>query len=388
LIGVGGFGEVWKAINPELPHQPPVALKFSTNPADKEDLDNAKTLLARILANGKQPGIVELINTYLRADPPCLEYEYVAGGELTGLIREYHSRGGLTPKDSAKIVHRLAKTVGYFHRLDPPIVHRDLKPANILVHTSAPGKITLKIADFGIGGIASKGEIERSQTQMSGHGKLHTIAKGAYTPLYASPEQIRGDDPDPRDDVHALGIIWYQLLTGDQSRGAPAGIGWMANLRARKMTQEQIDLIASCFDSDKRERPVDAGVLAEAILRIFDLGPPPPPTTEVLYINSKMAKASGYTTPEGFVVLKGSEARVESAPKIPSSAVGLRKKLLETGVLSIKDQKHYEFTKDHAFRTSSSAASVILACSVAGPANWKDKNGIQLKDILKDKKIP
>src|SRR5207253_11235524 len=43
---------------------------------------------------------------------------------------------------------------------------------------------------------------------------LSTSLRGAHTPIYASPQQVRGEAPDPRDDVHALGVIWYQLLTG------------------------------------------------------------------------------------------------------------------------------------------------------------------------------
>ena len=270
LLGIGGFGEVWKAVNPNRPSKPPVALKFCLDETARDRLlRHEASLLDRVMQVGEQPGIVSLRETYLKADPPCLEYEYVDGGELTGLIRESHAGGGFSPREAARIVERLARTVGYFHRLDPPIVHRDLKPANILVTRDREGKIGLKVADFGIGGVAAGREIERSRTQQSRGGPTCSISRGSYTPLYASPEQVRGAPPDPRDDVHALGIIWYQLLTGDLSHGAPTGLDWSEDLEAREMTREQVNVIASCFTSKLERRPRDAGLLAERIEACF-----------------------------------------------------------------------------------------------------------------------
>lgn len=273
LLGVGGFGEVWKAVNPNRPSVSPVALKFCIDPAARDRLlRHEARMLDRVMRVGALSGVVALRDTYLNADPPCLEYEYVGGGELTGLILDYHrSRGGFPTKGSARIVERLARTVGHFHRLDPPIVHRDLKPANILVTTDDQWRMGLKIADFGIGGIAAGREIERSQTSRSRGEPSSSISHGSYTPLYASPEQARGAPPDPRDDVHALGVVWFQLLTGDLSHGAPTGLDWTDDLEAKGMTREQINLLGSCFSSRQERRPSDASVLAERIDAVFHL---------------------------------------------------------------------------------------------------------------------
>ena len=273
LLGVGGFGEVWKAVNPNRASRKPVALKFRLDLAASDRLlRHEARLLDRVMQVGERPGIVALKETYLGADPPCLEYEYVEGGELTGLILDYRrERGSVPPRGAARIVERLARTVGEFHRLAPPIVHRDLKPANILVSYDPEGRIGLKVADFGIGGLAAGREIERSQVNRSRGASYCSIAHGSHTPLYASPEQVRGAPPDPRDDVHALGVIWFQLLTGDLAHGAPTGLVWAEDLEGKGMSRDQIRVLASCVEPRQESRPADAGVLAEKLEAAFSL---------------------------------------------------------------------------------------------------------------------
>src|SRR5438105_2223296 len=83
----------WWAKNPHFPNLPPVALKFCLDPAAKDRLlRHEASVLNQVMHLGRHPGIVALQHTYLSADPPCLEYEYVEGGDLAGLIREWHDR--------------------------------------------------------------------------------------------------------------------------------------------------------------------------------------------------------------------------------------------------------------------------------------------------------
>ena len=155
LLGVGGFGEVWKARNPHFGSVAPVALKFCLDPAAKQRLlkHEAAVSRTRSMLQGRHDGIVPLLHTYLSADPPCLAYEYVAGGDLAGLILDTAGKGGMPPDLAARLIQRLASIVGFAHGLNPPVVHRDLKPANILAHGD-PGEPALRITDFGIGGLA------------------------------------------------------------------------------------------------------------------------------------------------------------------------------------------------------------------------------------------
>jgi serine/threonine protein kinase len=261
LLGVGGFGEVWKARNPHLAE--PVALKFCLDQAAARALRNEAALLGRVMSQGRHSGIVELRHTYLSAEVPCLEYEYVAGGNLSKLIAQWRRSSSSSRAERAtRLVHRLAEIVAFAHRLSPPIVHRDLKPANVLLRPTEAGKFALRITDFGIGGVVAGHALAR-QGQSTGK-SLTKALRGAHTPLYASPQQVGGAPPDPRDDVYSLGVIWFQLLTTELGMlSLPAD--WRDLAQERGLSGALLDLLASCLASREDRRPCDAGVLAEQL---------------------------------------------------------------------------------------------------------------------------
>jgi F-box protein 11 len=271
LLGVGGFAEVWKARHPRLRGIPPVALKFCLDPSASATLRHEAELLDRVMQQTAHPGIVPLRQAYLDADPLCLEYEYVPGGDLAGLARDWHP-GGPSPAERSRVLGTLAAIVGHAHRLSPPVVHRDLKPANVLVRRTPDG-FDLRVADFGIGAAVARHALDPSaQTTLTRGALLATSLRGSHTPLYASPQQVRGDAPDPRDDVHALGIIWYQLLTGDLRTGRPSGKGWRRWLAEQGLPPGLVDLLEGCVDDDPAERPADASTLAEQIEEVLGNG--------------------------------------------------------------------------------------------------------------------
>jgi serine/threonine protein kinase len=316
MLGAGGFGEVWKARNPHLSSAAPVALKFCLDRAAKDRLLlHEAAVLDRVMVQGKHRGIVQLRHTYLSADPPCLEYEYVAGGDLAALIKQFHRAApGVPWRQAAQVVLHLARAVGFAHRLNPPIVHRDLKPANVLVQKEEKG-VVLRVADFGIGGVAAGQAIEQTRRGTT-HGELLVSSlRGSCTPLYASPQQMQGQRPDPRDDVYSLGVIWYQVLTGDLGRGAPSGKGWRKQLAEAGMPVPWIDLLEECIEYDPAERPADAGALAQRIEELTRQMPgvtgPPAPKLD----NTKPAAGLG----------PGKVAEIpkpEEPPKRPKPAVG------------------------------------------------------------------
>ncbi|MGH7168834.1 MAG: protein kinase domain-containing protein, partial [Gemmataceae bacterium] len=201
------------------------AVKFCLDPAGRERLlrhegEIVKRVMSestRVKAN--EHGIVPLVDAYLEGESPWLAYEYVAGGDLAGLIRHLHWADGPRRAEQALVILRvLASIVGRFHRLSQPIVHRDLKPANILLTKDR----LLRITDFGISHVAAEQGI-RQATISTPSLSLGETYRGAHTPIYASPQQKKGLKADVRDDVHALGIIGYQLLLADLSAERPAG---------------------------------------------------------------------------------------------------------------------------------------------------------------------
>jgi hypothetical protein len=108
---------------------------------------------------------------------------------------------------------------------------------------------------------------------------LGTTLRGAHTPLYASPQQMRGDPPDVRDDVHALGVIWYQLLTADLGSGAPTGL-WADELEDAGLSRDLVRLLGACVAARVEKRLPDAGVLAAQLAELLDRPPQPTPVPE------------------------------------------------------------------------------------------------------------
>jgi len=161
LVGMGGFGEVWRAKHTHFEDHPHVALKFCLDPDVRHRLlAHEAKICYRVQHQATHPGIVQLQQTYLSADPPCLQYEYVDGGDLAGVINDWPPEVGIaTHQKAADLILQIARVVGFAHRLSPPIIHRDLKPANVLLFREGEtGELGVKIADYGIGQVMVRGD--------------------------------------------------------------------------------------------------------------------------------------------------------------------------------------------------------------------------------------
>ncbi len=275
LLGSGGFGEVWLTRHSFLGQTR--AVKFCLDPASRDRLlrheGEVVKLVMEVSAGERadQHGIVALLDACLEGDTPWLAYEYIDGGDLAGLAREL--RGAAPPERAARalqLLRDLAGVIGRFHRLPRPVIHRDLKPANVLLRRTAGGWV-VRVTDFGISQVAAVGSLERA-TIAAPAAHLGDTFRGAHTPIYASPQQKRGLHADVRDDVHALGLIGYQLLLGDLAAERPAG-KWRKRLADCRLPDAVLDVLESCWDDDPDERPRDAAALAEALA-----SPQPPPS--------------------------------------------------------------------------------------------------------------
>jgi serine/threonine protein kinase len=270
LLGAGGFGEVWLARHSFLPH--PRAVKFCTDPLVRTKLTSHEgRVIARVMEHGSHPNVVPLLDAHLDGDAPWLMYEYVGGGCLTDLVHRWQGLAAAEREGLAvAALSQLAAAVGAFHRLSPPIVHRDLKPANVLVAGggSAPAP-ALRITDFGIGGVAVeylRQQTPAGATMRSLSGFLETTLRGSYTPVYASPQQRQGADPDPRDDVHALGVIGFHLMTGRLTESP--GIDAAEDLQDAGASPGLIAVLTKCVATKPERRPRDAAELADRLAEL------------------------------------------------------------------------------------------------------------------------
>jgi serine/threonine-protein kinase len=198
LIGEGGMGQVYLARRADHLYEQEVAIKLM-----HAGLKQAQSMLSRfsaerqILANLNHPNIARLLDAGITSDgAPYLVMEYIAGTR----IDEYCRVNKLPPKEVLKLFLPVCSAVEYAHK--SLVVHRDIKPANILV---TPGGMP-KLLDFGIAKLLDP-DGEDAQT---------ITAERMMTPEYASPEQVRGDQVTTSTDVYALGVLLYELLTGER----------------------------------------------------------------------------------------------------------------------------------------------------------------------------
>jgi Protein kinase domain len=262
LRGLGPYAEVWDAYDEQQPELSPACMKFVTDQKAHDAFVAHVPDLKRVLDLDVTNGLIPLRSAFTLTDPPCLEYVHLPGYDLANLMHDARWRADRPrPEQVALIARRVARVVGKLHRQNPPIVHRGLKPSNILINPTRDGRVSVWVSDVGWGQITAALGAEPIETAQA----IRRALRGSHGPLYASPQQRAGGPPDPRDDVYAIGMLWYQMLVRDPVARPPATENWATEYRRYGLTDGQARLIMACLAEVPADRPGDGLALADLI---------------------------------------------------------------------------------------------------------------------------
>ena len=193
-IGEGGMGEVFRGEDTMLERQ--VAIKML-----RPELAKQKTLVDRFrteavaLARLNHPNIAAVYGLLQERGQLFMVLEFVDGETLESIVAR---RGPLPWADAVQVGKDTLAALEHAHKMG--VVHRDLKPSNLMLTRAGQ----LKVMDFGI-------------ARLAGTSRHTEFGRIVGTPLYMSPEQLRGEEVDGRSDIYSLGVVLYELVTGREA---------------------------------------------------------------------------------------------------------------------------------------------------------------------------
>jgi serine/threonine protein kinase len=248
-VGSGAFGVVWKARDTQLDRT--VAIKIQRRgiqvPHDSERFLRDAKAAAKL----RHPAIATVYEIGLHQELLYIAGEYIEGANL----KEYLSCQRVTPREAAEITLRVAEALQHAHNAN--VVHRDLKPANIMIDLEGRPHVI----DFGLA--------KRDA------GDVTVTVEGVRlgTPAYMSPEQARGDAHyvDGRSDVYSIGVILFELLTGERPFRGDERMLYLQLLRdepprprsLNSRVPRELEIVAlKCLQKEPRKRYQTADELA------------------------------------------------------------------------------------------------------------------------------
>jgi len=302
-IGQGGMGfiyRVWdrvlnedvvlKTLRPSLANDPEIVERFfnEARVARKLTHDN----IIRVHDIGSTEGVV------------YISMEFLEGVTLRDYLKSLPPPGRLPLLDALMITHDLCRALEYAHQIT---VHRDIKPENIML--TREGHV--KLMDFGISKLVNSPQVTQAAAVMG-------------TPFYMSPEQLRDShDVDGRADIFSVGVILYEMLTGNRPTGIPKPASELA-----KVPLLIDEIIAKCVDEDRDKRYTSARALRDAIKPIilalregkdpFTLSTPKPaPPTEA---KVSAAPVSAMPSPSPVKSTRSDSATAPAPPAEPAKS--------------------------------------------------------------------
>jgi predicted Ser/Thr protein kinase len=251
LIGKGGMGAVYRARQAALDRI--VALKIlPPQVATGSNFVERFNREARALARLNHPNIVAVYEFGQAGGLSYFVMEYVDGVNL----RELERAGKLSPREALQIVPQICEALQFAH--DEGVVHRDIKPENILLDK----KGRVKIADFGIAKILGAEQVDLTGTQAA-----------IGTPHYMAPEQMEKPTAvDHRADIFSLGVVFYEMLTGE----LPLGKFAPPSTRKVEVDVRLDDVVLRALEKDPELRYQHASQVKTAVDTIAGGAAPPP----------------------------------------------------------------------------------------------------------------
>jgi serine/threonine protein kinase/tetratricopeptide (TPR) repeat protein len=253
-LGRGGMAEVYKAYQAGMDRFVAVKVMLGHLATDESFIERFKRE-AQAVGRLRHPHIVQIFDFGIENDVYFMAMEFIQGRTLKDYL---HQQKRLPVQDALFIMRQLADGLDYAHRAG--MIHRDLKPANVMFINEEKKEVVL--TDFGI-------------ARIMGASGLTGTGMAVGTPAYMSPEAGRGETTDERADIYALGIMLYEMVTGQTPYDADTPLAVImkhinAPLPTRKdfgdIIPESVErLVLKCIAKEPADRYASAGEFRDAI---------------------------------------------------------------------------------------------------------------------------
>ena len=277
-LGKGGMGVVYRVHDQKIHEDVAIKILKPEIASDERTIErfNNELKIARRITN---KNICKMFDLNENQGLQFITMEYVPGEDLKSFIRR---SGQVSIGKAISIAKQLCQGLHEAHDLG--VIHRDLKPSNIMIDTEG----NAKIMDFGIA----------RSTESKGITEAGVIIG---TPEYMSPEQVEGDEVDPRSDIYSLGVILYELVTGRTpfEGKTPMSVALKHKTSKPQKPQElntQVPevlnrLILKCLEKDREKRYQSVDNLLENLKHIHAI-----PSTDQFEVEAKLDSSTGTQT--------------------------------------------------------------------------------------------
>ncbi|MCU1268558.1 MAG: ppkA [Acidobacteria bacterium] len=346
-LGHGGMGTVFLAVRADDEYRKQVAIKLINRGMDTDLILRRFIMERQILANLEHPNIARLLEGGSTQDGlPYFVMEYVEGRAIT----EYCDELRLTIAQRLELFREVCGALQYAHQ--NLVVHRDIKPSNILV--TAEG--VPKLLDFGIAKLLNPGWASET-------GEATASMVRLMTPEYASPEQFRGRSITTASDVYSLGLVLYELLSGQHPY---------------RLSSRRPDEVAKVILEEEPEKPSDA--ISDFALRISELKAKGTSTSELLP-DRQTNPQSAIRNPKFLrgdldnIVLKALRKEPQRRyASVQELSEDIRRHLEGLPVIASPDTLSYragKFIRRHKVGVLAAAVVIIALCAATAVTTWQ-----------------